>query len=177
MSCTNVFITCVITVAVPHRVGGLAGIWSSVQWVRHSLSRQPIIYHLQLWKRSSWTPGTACQWVYHFSAVQSCCSTVSIIITLIISDRETGTCKCPQLLLVICRWHFCCHAVVVKTALQAHTMGRPGAAHVPARWPRPVPSYFAIVNIFGDGGQVSLTVILRSYLYGKHQLEGDGIKM
>jgi len=27
---------------------------------------------------------------------------------------------------------FSCHAVVVKTALQAHTMGRPDAAHVPA---------------------------------------------
>ena len=78
---------------VPLREGGLAGIWSSVQWVRHSLSSQSIIYHLQLWKRSSWTPGMACQWVHHFSAVQSCCSTGSIIITIIIWDRETGTCK------------------------------------------------------------------------------------
>lgn len=54
-------------------------------------------------------------------------------------------------------------------------MGRPGAAHVPAGWPCPVPSYFAIVNILGDGGEVSLTVILRGYLYGKHQLKGDGV--
>ncbi|KAA8584181.1 hypothetical protein FQN60_007966 [Etheostoma spectabile] len=69
-------------------------------------------------------------------------------------------------------WHFCCHAVVLETGLQAHTMGRPGAAHVPAGRPRPVPSYFAIVYILGDG--VSLTVILRGYLYRKHQLEGDG---
>ena len=59
-----------------------------------------------------------------------------------------------------------------KTGLQAHTMGRPGAAHVPAGWPRPVPSYSAIVNILGDGGEVSLIVILRGYLYRKHQLEG-----
>lgn len=56
-------------------------------------------------------------------------------------------------------------------------MGRPGAAHVPAGWPRPVPSYSAIVNILGDGREVSLTVILRGYLYGKHQLEGNGITM
>lgn len=56
-------------------------------------------------------------------------------------------------------------------------MGRPGAAHVPARRPRPVPSYFAIVNIFVDGAEVSLTVILRSYLYRKHQLEGDGLNV
>lgn len=35
---------------------GLAGIWSSVQWVRHSLSSQSIIYHL--WEGSSWSPGT-----------------------------------------------------------------------------------------------------------------------
>lgn len=54
-------------------------------------------------------------------------------------------------------------------------MGRPGAAHVPAGWPRPVPSYSATVNILGDGGEVSLTVILRGYLYRKHQLEGDGV--
>lgn len=68
---------------------------------------------------------------------------------------------------------FCCHAVlVVETGLQAHTMGRPGAAHVPAGRHRPVPSYSAIVNILVDG--VSLTVILRGYLYRKHQLEGDG---
>lgn len=55
-------------------------------------------------------------------------------------------------------------------------MGRPGAAYWPAGWPRPVPSYSAIVNILGDGGEVSLTVILRGYLYRKHQLEGDGVK-
>lgn len=64
--------------------------------------------------------------------------------------------------------------MVVKTGLQAHTMGRPGAAHVPAGR-RPVPSYSAIVNILGDGGEVPLTVILRGYLYRKHQLEGDGV--
>lgn len=65
------------------------------------------------------------------------------------------------------------HAVLEKkTGLQAHTMGRPGAAHVPAGWPRPVPSYSAIVNILGDGGEVSLIVILRGNLYRKHQLEG-----
>lgn len=74
-----------------------------------------------------------------------------------------------------CWWHFCCHAVVVKTGLQAHTMGRPGAAHVPAGWPGPVSSYSAIVNILGDGGEVSLTVILRGYLYRKYQLEGDEV--
>lgn len=54
-------------------------------------------------------------------------------------------------------------------------MGRPGAAHVPAGRPRLVPSYSAIVNILGDG--VSLTVILRGYLYRKHQLEGDWVTM
>lgn len=162
---------------VPLREGGLAGIWSSVQWVRHSLSSQSIIYHLQLWKRSSWTPGMACQWVHHFSAVQSCCSTGSIIITIIIWDRETGTCKVstatfscrflPKLLVAFlspCLWW-------LKTGLHtAHTMGGPGAACVLAGRPRPVPSYPAIVNILGDG--VSLTVILSGYLYGKHQLRG-----
>ena len=60
----------------------------------------------------------------------------------------------------------------LKTGLQAHTMGRPGAAHVPAGWPCPVASYFAIVNILGDGGEVSLTVILRGYLYGETPIKG-----
>lgn len=54
-------------------------------------------------------------------------------------------------------------------------MERPGAAHVPAGGPRPVPSYLAIVNILVDGGEVSLTVILRGYLWGKHQLKDDGV--
>lgn len=75
----------------------------------------------------------------------------------------------------VCLWHFCFHAVVVEAGLQAHTMGRPGAAHVPAGWPRPVPSYSAIVTILGDGGGVSLTVILRGYFYRKHQLEKDWV--
>lgn len=51
-------------------------------------------------------------------------------------------------------------------------MGRPGPAHVPAGWPRPVPTYSLTVNILG-----ALTVILRGYLCRKHQLEGSGINI
>lgn len=144
--------------------------------MRHSLNSQSIIYHLQLWKCWSWTQSMVCQWVHHFSALRSCCSTVSIItITIIFKDKTFASVHSYLLQFARCWWHFCCHAVVVKTGLQAHTMGRPGAAHVPAGWPGPVSSYSAIVNILGDGREVSLTVILRGYLYRKYQLEGDEV--
>lgn len=54
----------------------------------------------------------------------------------------------------------------------ARTMGRPGAAPVPAGSTGPDPSYSAIVILLGVGGHVSLTVILRGYFYRKHQSEG-----
>lgn len=86
------------------------------------------------------------------------------------------SCKCPQLFLPGAGGAFAAMPWWWKrTGLQAHTMGRPRAAHVPAGWPRPVSRYSAIVNILGDGREVSLTVILRGYLYGKYQLEGDEV--
>lgn len=87
---------------------------------------------------------------------------------------------CPQLVVAICQMPVelrCCHAGVMNIALHSHTMGRPGAAYVPAGRPLPVPSYSGIVNFPGHGGEVPLTVILRGYFYEKHQLEGDKTKL
>lgn len=87
-------------------------------------------------------------------------------------NGQVSTATSHHMLQFFCSWQFFVHAVVVKPGLHSHTTGRPGAAHVSAGWPRPVASYSAIVNILGDGGGVSLTDILRGYLYRKHQSEG-----